>query len=214
MTHTLMNLPFEENALEPFISHETIQYHYGKHHMGYVNKLNALIKNTMFAEMTLEEIILQADGSIFNNASQVYNHDFYFNGMSSRENAPSEMLSERIDRDFGSMEEFKTSFLDTASELFGSGWVWLSIDKKSRLLIEACSNADNPLLDGHVPLMTCDVWEHAYYIDYRNARAEYLKKWWKLINWDFVSENLSKSHYIEFPCDEYSGACEFREDKM
>ena len=143
-----------------------------------------------------------------------YNHDFYFNGMSSRENAPSEMLSERIDRDFGSMEEFKTSFLDTASELFGSGWVWLSIDKKSRLLIEACSNADNPLLDGHVPLMTCDVWEHAYYIDYRNARAEYLKKWWKLINWDFVSENLSKSHYIEFPCDEYSGACEFREDKM
>ena len=213
MTHTLMNLPFEENALEPYLSKETMQYHHGKHHAGYVNKLNALIKDTSFAGMELGEIIKKSDGGIFNNASQVYNHDFYFNGMSSKQSVPSELLAEWIERDFDSMEKFKERFLQTAANLFGSGWVWLSINTEGSLIIEARSNADNPILDGHRPLLTCDVWEHAYYIDYRNVRAEYLEKWWGLVNWDFVSNNLANHQYIEFPCDDYSGACEFKEEK-
>ena len=212
MTHTLIKLPFDENALEPYISKETMQYHHGKHHAGYVNKLNTLIKDTEFAEMALEEIIKKSDGAIFNNASQVYNHDFYFNGMKSKKSVPSELLTEWIERDFGSTKEFKVQFLQTAANLFGAGWIWLSINKEEKLIIEARSNADNPLLDGHKPLLTCDVWEHAYYIDYRNARAEYLEKWWELINWDFISENLANHLYVEFPCDEYSGACEFKEE--
>ncbi len=213
MTHTLMKLPFDQNALEPYISQETMQYHHGKHHAGYVNKLNILIKDTPYEALTLEEIIIQSDGSIFNNASQVYNHDFYFQGMNKDKSEPSKILSERIDRDFGSMEKFKTLFLDTAANLFGSGWVWLCIDKEGSVGIHAYSNADNPMVHGYTPLLTCDVWEHAYYIDYRNARAGYLEKWWELINWDFVSTNLANCQYIEFPCDEYSGACDFKEEK-
>lgn len=212
MIHRLMELPFNENALEPYISKETIQYHHGKHHAGYVNKLNSLIKDTDYTDLSLEEIILRSEGGIFNNASQVYNHDFYFNGINSRKSEVSTILSERIARDFGSMERLKELFLQTAAGLFGSGWVWLSINKNGSLIIEARSNADSPLLDGYIPLLTCDVWEHAYYIDYRNARAEYLEKWWSLVNWDFVSENLANSLYIEFPCDDYSGACEFKEE--
>ena len=213
MTHTLMKLPFDENALEPHISKETIQYHHGKHHAGYVNNLNRLIKDTEFAEMTLEEIIRKSDGSIFNNASQVYNHNFYFNGISSKKSLPSYTLAEQIERDFGSMEQFKERFLQTSVSLFGSGWVWLSMNKEDKLIIEERSNADNPIVDENRPLLTCDVWEHAYYIDYRNARAEYLEKWWELVNWDFVSDNLADYLYVEFPCDEYSGACEFQEGK-
>ena len=213
MTHILMNLPFDENALEPFISKETMQYHHGKHHAGYVNKLNTLISGTPYEDMVLEEIIKQSDGGIFNNASQVYNHDHYFKGMSKEKSDPSEMLLERIDRDFASIEEFKTLFLDTAVNLFGAGWVWLCINKEGKMIIESYSNADNPLLYGYTPLLTCDVWEHAYYIDYRNERAAYLEKWWELINWDFVSTNLANYQYIEFPCDEYSGACDFKEEQ-
>lgn len=212
MTHTLIKLPFDENALEPHISKETMQYHHGKHHAGYVDNLNRLIKDTLFAEMSLEEIIKKSAGGIFNNASQVYNHDFYFNGMSSNKSLPSELLIEWIERDFDSMEQFKERFVQTAATLFGSGWVWLSINKEDRLIIETRSNADNPILYEHRPLLTCDVWEHAYYVDYRNARAAYLEQWWKLINWDFVSQNLANHLYVEFPCDEYSGACEFTEE--
>jgi len=216
MTHTLMKLPFDEGALEPYISKETMQYHHGKHHAGYVTKLNILIKDTNYEQMSLEEIIKKADGGIFNNASQVYNHDFYFNGMSSKPSTLSDTLSEWIKRDFGSLEQFKDNFLQAAANLFGSGWVWLCINKEGNLIIEALSNADNPLLYEHTPLLTCDVWEHAYYIDYRNARADYLGKWWDLINWDFASHNLNnyvEGKYIEFPCDDYSGACEFKEEK-
>lgn len=213
MTHTLMKLPFDESALEPYISKETLQYHHGKHHAGYINKLNTLIKDTSYAQMALEEIIKKADGGIFNNASQVYNHDFYFKGMSSKPSTLSDTLSEWIWRDFGTLEQFKDNFLQVAANLFGSGWVWLSINKEGNLIIEALSNADNPLLYEHTPLLTCDVWEHAYYIDYRNARADYLQKWWELVNWNFVSENLANHKYIEFPCDDYSGACEFKEEK-
>ncbi|HIP18978.1 MAG TPA: superoxide dismutase [Sulfurovum sp.] len=213
MKHVLMELPFDENALEPYISAETIQYHYGRHHKGYLTKLNALIEGSPFEEMSLEEIIKKSGDAIFNNASQVYNHDFYFSGMSMQKSEPSRMLKEWIERDFGSIEIFKKSFLESAAGLFGSGWVWLSVNRENHLIIESRSNADNPILYGHTPLLTCDVWEHAYYIDYRNARADYLEKWWELINWDVVSERFGEYHYIEFPCDDNSGECEFREER-
>lgn len=190
MTHTLMDLPFNENALEPSISKETLQYHHGKHHAGYVNKLNGLIEGTVYADMNLEDIVKKADGGIFNNAAQVYNHNFYFNGMCEKETSPSKEMSALFERDFTSIEAFKKKFLEMAAGLFGSGWVWLSMDDSETLIIESFSNAGNPLLLGHTPLLTCDVWEHAYYIDYRNARADYLEKWWELVNWDFVSKNL------------------------
>ncbi len=190
MTHTLMDLPFNENALEPTISTETLQYHHGKHHAGYINNLNRLIENTKYADMALGEIIVAAEGGIFNNAAQVYNHNFYFKGMTDQDTVPSKQLVDLLDRDFGSMEAFKEIFLETAAGLFGSGWVWLSIDGSGSLVLESFSNAGNPLLSGNTPLLTCDVWEHAYYIDYRNARPEYLEKWWGLVNWDFVSQNL------------------------
>ncbi len=190
MTHTLMDLPFDESALEPHISKETLQYHHGKHHAGYVNKLNTLIEGTIYADMNLEDIVKKADGGIFNNAAQVYNHNFYFNGMCEKETSPSKEMSALFERDFTSIEAFKKKFLEMAAGLFGSGWVWLSLDDSGTLVIESFSNAGNPLLLGHTPLLTCDVWEHAYYIDYRNARADYLEKWWELVNWDFVSKNL------------------------
>ena len=190
MTHTLMDLPFDENALEPYISKETLQYHHGKHHAGYVSKLNTMIKDTVYADMKLEEIVKKADGGIFNNAAQVFNHDFYFNGMTTIATSPSKELLALIERDFTSMEAFKEKFLEMAAGLFGSGWVWLSINDSGTLIIESFSNAGNPLLLDHTPLLTCDVWEHAYYIDYRNARIDYLEKWWELVNWDFVSDNL------------------------
>lgn len=190
MTHTLMDLPFDENALEPYISKETLQYHHGKHHAGYVSKLNGLIEDTEYEEMELEDIVKKADGGIFNNAAQVYNHNFYFNGMSKKVTSPSKELLALVERDFGSIKAFKEIYLEKAAGLFGSGWVWLSIDRSGSLVLESFSNAGNPLLSGHTPLLTCDVWEHAYYIDYRNARPDYLEKWWELVNWDFVSENL------------------------
>lgn len=190
MKHQLINLPFDEHALEPAVSAETLQYHHGKHHQGYINNLNKLIEGTKFETMSLEEIITQADGGIFNNAAQVYNHNFYFNGLSGEKSEPSAALSTLIERDFGSLDALKEAFLQAASGLFGSGWVWLALDKKETLQIQSHSNAGNPLLNGDTPLMTCDVWEHAYYIDYRNARADYLAKWWELINWDFVSQQL------------------------
>ena len=190
MTHILMDLPFDENALEPYISKETLQYHHGKHHAGYIAKLNTLIKGTKYEDMSLEEIVKTSENAVFNNAAQVYNHDFYFNGMSKKITSPSKDLLEVITKEFGSFEAFKEFFLDTAAGLFGSGWVWLSVDRFGNLILEPYSNAGNPLLSGYTPLLTCDVWEHAYYIDYRNARPDYLKKWWELINWDFVSNNF------------------------
>lgn len=212
MIHTLMTLPYDEGALEPYISKETMQYHHGKHHAGYVNKLNSLIKGTEFENKALVEIIKTAQGGIFNNASQVFNHDFYFKGLSADKSELSNNLVEKIDRDFGSLEQFKELFLQSAANLFGSGWVWLSLNPEGRLVIEVRSNADSPILYNNTPLLTCDVWEHAYYIDTRNARADYLENWWHLINWDFVSQNLGNSEYIQFPCDENSGACAFSED--
>ncbi len=213
MIHILMDLPFNDNALEPAISQETLAYHHGKHHAGYINNLNRLIKGTKYEDMHLSQIVVAAEGAVFNNAAQVYNHNFYFNGMKSESTSPSRYIINLIDRDFGSLEAFKEIFLETATGLFGSGWVWLSIDGSGSLILESFSNAGNPLLSGHTPLLTCDVWEHAYYIDYRNARAGYLEKWWGLINWTFVSQNLeffleSRHGFID-PCNENSDLCDY-----
>lgn len=211
MTHTLMELPFEPDALEPYISKETLEYHHGKHHATYVNNLNRLIEGTEYQKMTLEEIVTSASGGIFNNAAQVYNHNFYFNGLCREKTTPSKNLVTLLNRDFGSMEAFKETFLERAAGLFGSGWLWLSIDSSGSLQLESLSNAGTPILSGNTPLLTCDVWEHAYYIDYRNARAEYLKKWWDIINWDFVSENLQafseSRHGTLDPCSDESEEC-------
>ncbi|MDD2791379.1 MAG: superoxide dismutase [Sulfurimonas sp.] len=177
--------------MEPYISSETIKYHYGNHHRAYVDKLNTLIEGTAFVDKSLEYIILNASGGIFNNAAQVYNHDFYWHGLSPNAAASSRKLSEMLVAAFGSEEEFKKLFLAKALALFGSGWVWLVLSKDGKLAISEYSNADNPLRHDEIPLLACDVWEHAYYIDYKNARAEYLEGWWKLINWEFVSDNLA-----------------------
>jgi Fe-Mn family superoxide dismutase len=214
MQHTLMALPYEQNALEPYITAETVSFHYGKHHAGYVNKLNALIENTRFADMTLDQIIKQADGAIFNNAAQVFNHDFYWHGLSGSGTVPSVELSDLIDRDFGSMEGFKEAFLAAAAGVFGSGWAWLVLTEEGKLTIEQRSNADTPIRHGRTPLLTCDVWEHAYYIDCRNARPEYLENWWKLVNWEFVSDNLVGvtndpiAGYSQ-PCNDDNEVCDY-----
>ena len=215
MTHKLMALPFAKTALEPHISAETLEYHYGKHHAAYVNNLVALSEGTHYATMPLEDIIRSAEpGPLLNNAAQVFNHDFYWNGMICETCSVSAELLESIERDFGSMERLEEAFLDAAAKLFGSGWTWLSVDASGKLLIEQTSNADNPVCHGRTPLLTCDVWEHAYYIDYRNARPRYLEHWWGLINWNFVSENLARfktdaiSGYSQ-PCNDATEVCDY-----
>lgn len=214
MKFELMPLPYKETALEPYISSETIQYHYGKHHAGYVNKLNALIEGTEYEDKPLEYIIKNSSGGIFNNGAQVFNHNFYWDGLSPTETTASVELSDLIERHFGSMDGFKKSFLSRAAALFGSGWAWLVLTKEGELLVEDLSNADNPLRHDKIPLLTCDVWEHAYYIDHRNARADYLENWWKLINWKFVSDNLADaindpmSGYAQ-PCNENNEVCDY-----
>ena len=191
MKFELMQLPYEQTALEPYLSAETLSYHYGKHHAGYVNKLNTLIEETQYVDQSLEYIIKNSDGSIFNNAAQVFNHDFYWHGLSPSSSIPSNKLSQQLISDFGSLEKFKEVFLNAATVFFGSGWVWLILDDNKQLSIETTSNADTPIIrHGRTPLLVCDVWEHAYYIDYRNGRPDYLENWWKLINWEFVSVNF------------------------
>lgn len=212
MNFKLMELPFEKTALEPYISAETIEYHYGKHHATYVKNLNALSEGTKYESMKIEDIIRIADGGVFNNAAQVFNHDFYWKGMTCDSCSISAELAECIKRDFGSMEEFKEAFIKSATTLFGSGWTWLSVQNNGTLIIEQTSNADTPIRHGRTPLLTCDVWEHAYYIDYRNARAEYLNKWWNLINWSFVSRNFAsfksdKMQGYSQPCNDNSEIC-------
>jgi superoxide dismutase, Fe-Mn family len=205
MKHTLMELPYEQTALEPYISAETISYHYGKHHAGYVNKLNSLIEGTEYEDKPLEHIIKYAQNAIFNNAAQIFNHDFYWKGLKNASTAPSVELLSLIERDFGSMKTFEETFLAAATGFFGSGWVWLSISNEKKLEIKMTTNADTPMRHGDTPLLTCDVWEHAYYIDYRNGRATYLSNWWKLINWNFVSTNLSD--FLNDPIAGYNQSC-------
>lgn len=214
MRHELMTLPYGQSALEPYISAETLSYHYGKHHAGYVNKLNTLIEGTAYADMSLEQIIMNAKEAIFNNAAQVYNHDFYWKGLDNNGSSASVELARLIDRDFGSMDGFREKFLAAAVGFFGSGWIWLTISKEGKLEIKMTTNADTPIRHKDTPLLTCDVWEHAYYIDYRNGRPDYLANWWKLINWKFVSDNLAAfqndpiTGYSE-PCNENNIVCEY-----
>ena len=192
MPFTLPELPYALDALAPQISKETLEYHYGKHHQAYVTNLNKLTDGKPEASKSLEELIKKAKGPVFNNAAQVWNHTFYWNCLKPQGGGlPAGALLEAINASFGSFEEFKTLFTSMAVGLFGSGWAWLVKDDDGSLGIEAMSNAGNPLTNGQTPLLTCDVWEHAYYIDYRNARAKYVETFWNLVNWEFVSKNLN-----------------------
>ncbi len=191
MEHTLPPLPYAKNALEPTISAETLEYHYGKHHQAYVTNLNNLIKGTEFENSPLEEIIVKSSGGIFNNAAQVWNHTFYWNCLTPNgSGAPSGELATAIDNTFGSFEEFKKQFSQKAVTTFGSGWAWLVKKQDGSIGIESTSNADTPMTKGQKALLTCDVWEHAYYVDYRNTRPKYVEEFWKLVNWDFVAANF------------------------
>ncbi|HAT1596393.1 TPA: superoxide dismutase [Fe] [Legionella pneumophila] len=191
MTFTLPQLPYALDALAPHISKETLEYHYGKHHNTYVTNLNKLIPGTEFESMTLEEIIMKAKGGIFNNAAQVWNHTFYWHSMSPNGGGePKGKLAEAINKSFGSFAAFKEQFTQTAATTFGSGWAWLVQDQSGALKIISTSNAGTPMTEGLQALLTCDVWEHAYYIDYRNRRPDYIEAFWSLVNWDFASSNL------------------------
>ncbi|MBN3859547.1 superoxide dismutase [Fe] [Neisseriaceae bacterium PsAf] len=194
MSFELPKLPYEKNALEPHISEETINYHYGKHHQTYVNNLNNLLaENKDYANLSLEEIIQKApSGGIFNNAAQVWNHTFYWNSLSPNGGGkPTGALLESLEKSFGSFDAFVEEFTKQATDNFGSGWTWLVKKSDGSLAIVNTSNADTPVKDKSLtPILTVDIWEHAYYIDYRNARPEYLKHFWELVNWEFASKNL------------------------
>ena len=189
MTFELPALPYALDALAPHISRETLEYHYGKHHQAYVNNLNKLVLGTEFETATLEAILKKATGPIFNNAAQIWNHTFYFNGLSPAGGGePTGALLAEINKAFGTFAVFKEKFTAAAVGLFGSGWVWLVKNAQGQLEIVSTSNAGNPLTDGKTPLLTCDVWEHAYYIDTRNARPKYIENYWQLVSWDFVAK--------------------------
>lgn len=191
-TFVLPELPYTLDALEPTISKETLEYHYGKHHQTYVTNLNNLIKGTEFEKLSLEEIILKSSGPIFNNAAQVWNHTFYWNCMSPNGGGePTGKLADAINKKFGSFEEFKKLFSAASIGTFGSGWGWLVKNADGSLEIISTSNAGIPMQQDKKALLTCDVWEHAYYIDYRNARPNYVEKFWNLVNWEFVSANFA-----------------------
>jgi len=191
MPFELPTLPYEINALEPNISKETLEYHHGKHHNAYVNNLNNMIKGTEYEGLSLEEIILKSEGGVFNNAAQIWNHTFYFNGFSPDGGGePSGVLADKINNAFGSFNNFVEQFNQKAATTFGSGWVWLVQNKAGDLEIVNSFNAGTPLTEGLNPLLTCDVWEHAYYVDTRNDRGAYVKNFWNIVNWNFVSSNL------------------------
>jgi superoxide dismutase, Fe-Mn family len=191
MTFTLPPLPYSMSALAPHISEETLEYHYGKHHQTYVNNLNKLIEGTPFEKATLEDIIKKANGPLFNNAAQVWNHTFYWNCLSPNGGSePTGVLAEKIQKAFGSFAQFKEEFTKAAVGAFGSAWAWLVIDKSGHLKIMTTSNAGTPMTEEAHAILTCDVWEHAYYIDYRNKRPDYLTGFWELVNWEFVATQL------------------------
>jgi superoxide dismutase, Fe-Mn family len=187
----LPELPWPRDALAPHISKETIDFHYGKHHAAYVANLNKLAPGTPYENMSLEEIIAKAPaGAIFNNAAQIWNHTFYWQSLAPKGGEPEGKLAEAINENFGSLDKFKAKFTDTAVKLFGSGWAWLVRTKEGKLAIEPTGNAGNPMQKGMTPLLTCDVWEHAYYIDYRNARPKYVEAFWKIVNWEHAASLL------------------------
>lgn len=194
MAFTLPELPYSQDALMPHMSPETMSFHYGKHHKAYVDNLNKLVPGTEFEKMTLEQTILKSTGGIFNNAAQVWNHTFFWHCMAPKAGGePKGEVMDAINRDFGSFAAFKEKFADTAVKQFGSGWGWLVKQKDGKLAIVSTSNAGTPMTEGHTALLTCDVWEHAYYIDYRNRRPDFLAAFWNLVNWDFVAQNLKKA---------------------
>jgi Fe-Mn family superoxide dismutase len=191
MAITLPPLPYALDALAPYLSKETLSYHYEKHHRTYVDNLNKLTRDTDFDAMTLEEIVKKSSGSMFNNAAQVWNHSFYWACLSPQGGLePVGQLADAIHHAFGSFAEFKEKFAQAAITTFGSGWAWLVQDENNQLKIISTSNAGTPLTTSDRALLTCDVWEHAYYIDYRNVRPDYLSAFWKLVNWEFVANNL------------------------
>ncbi|MBA4697126.1 MAG: superoxide dismutase [Fe] [Legionella sp.] len=191
MAFSLPVLPYDLNALEPHLSKETLEYHYGKHHATYVTNLNKLVAGTADENLSLEEIIKKSSGGIFNNAAQVWNHTFYWHCLSPQGGGePQGNLAEAINKAFGSFEQFKEQFTQLAIGTFGSGWAWLVQENDGSLKLVNTSNAGTPMTSNQKALLTCDVWEHAYYIDYRNVRPDYLKAFWSLVNWNFVSENM------------------------
>lgn len=193
MSFELPKLPYELDALEPHISKRTLEFHYGKHHQAYVTNLNNLVPGTEFEKATLDEIVLKAEGPIFNNGAQVWNHTFYFHTFSPNGGGePKGSLAEAIERDFGSFEKFKAEFSSAAATLFGSGWAWLVKKADGSLSIVKESNAGNPMRSGFTPLLTCDVWEHAYYLDVQNRRPDYVAAFWQLIDWDVVAGRFGK----------------------
>jgi len=190
--YELIQLPYEANALEPVISKETLGFHHGKHLQAYVNNLNGLIEGTKYEDMSLEEIVKTADGGVFNNAGQILNHNMYFTQFHApkADNKPVGVIAQWIDEQFGSFEAFKEEFTKKGATLFGSGWVWLSVNADGKLVITQETNAGNPVRSGLRPLLTFDVWEHAYYIDYQNRRPDHLAALWQIIDWDVVNERL------------------------
>nr|VFK41313.1 MAG: superoxide dismutase, Fe-Mn family [Candidatus Kentron sp. TC] len=191
MIHELPQLPYAKGALAPHISEETLEFHYGKHHQTYVTNLNNLIKGTEFEGMSLEDIIKKSSAGIFNNSAQVWNHTFYWKCLDPKGGgAPTGTLLDAIDSAFDSFDNFKEKFTNSAVTNFGSGWTWLVKNDQGKLELVNTSNAGTPMTEGKIALLTCDVWEHAYYIDYRNARPKYVEAFWNLVNWDFVASNL------------------------
>lgn len=189
----LPQLPYSKDALAPFLSAEALDYHYGKHHRAYVDNLNKWAAGTEYETLGLEEVVRRAVGTIFNNAAQHWNHSFYWKSLSPQKNqSPAGPLAEAIQESFGSRAGLEKRFAETASGLFGSGWAWLTLDPgDGRLKVEVTPNAGTPLTGTHKPLFTCDVWEHAYYIDYRNSRAKYVEAFWESLNWDFAGKNFA-----------------------
>ena len=191
MAFSLPPLPYEMNALEPHISSETLEFHYGKHHQTYVNNLNGLVEGTDNASKSLEEIIMSSDGGLFNNAAQVWNHTFYWNCMGPNGGGnPTGSAADAINQAFGSFDNFKDQFSKSAATNFGSGWTWLVKNSSGALEIQNTSNAGCPMTSGNKAVLTIDVWEHAYYVDKRNARPAYIESWWNLVNWDYVNSQL------------------------
>ena len=192
MAIELPALPYAKDALAPHISEETLEFHYGKHHQTYVTNLNNLIAGTSFEDATLESIVTRSEGGMFNNAAQIWNHTFYWNSLSPKGGGePAGALADAIVATFGSFAEFQAEFTKCAVTTFGAGWAWLVKNADGSIELVSTSNAATPLTQGQTPLLTCDVWEHAYYIDYRNARPKYLEAFWSLVNWEFASANYS-----------------------
>ena len=191
-TESTISLPpfsYANHALEPYMSRETLDYHYGKHHKAYIDNVNMLIRGTAQHRSTLEELVMQADGALFDNAAQAWNHAFFWSCLSPRRQAPGRELEGTL-RNFGGLEGLEREFARAAIAVFGSGWAWLIKERSGAVRIVTTPNAHTPLRDGHVPLLVCDMWEHAYYVDHHNDRSAYLRNFWQLVNWDFVASNL------------------------